>query len=65
MELIKKYFPELNSVQLSQFENLYKLYSGWNQKINLISRKDLDRLLRKACIAFPVNCPLHPFRKSR
>lgn len=47
MELIKKYFPELNSVQLSQFENLYELYSGWNQKINLISRKDLDRLYER------------------
>ncbi len=47
MELIKKYFHELNSVQLSQFENLYGLYSGWNQKINLISRKDLERLYER------------------
>lgn len=47
MELIIKYFPDLNSVQLSQFQNLYELYAGWNQKINLISRKDLDRLYER------------------
>lgn len=47
MELIKKYFPELNSIQLSQFENLYELYADWNQKINLISRKDLDKLYER------------------
>jgi 16S rRNA (guanine527-N7)-methyltransferase len=47
MELIKKYFPELNKVQLTQFENLYQLYADWNQKINLISRKDLDRLYER------------------
>jgi 16S rRNA (guanine527-N7)-methyltransferase len=47
MELIIKYFPDLNSVQLSQFQKLYELYAGWNQKINLISRKDLDRLYER------------------
>lgn len=42
--IIKKYFPDLSSHQLQQFEMLKPLYSDWNQKINVISRKDADNL---------------------
>lgn len=42
--IIKKYFPDLSSFQLQQFEMLKPLYSDWNQKINVISRKDADNL---------------------
>jgi 16S rRNA (guanine527-N7)-methyltransferase len=44
MELILKYFPHLTPVQISQFEALYALYFDWNQKINVISRKDIENL---------------------
>ena len=44
MELIRKYFPELTETQLSQFEQLGALYTDWNSKINVISRKDIDNL---------------------
>lgn len=44
MDLIKKYFPKLSNLQLSQYEALMPLYSDWNQKINVISRKDIDNL---------------------
>lgn len=44
MELIKKYFPELTDLQLQQFEALKDLYEDWNQKINVISRKDIENL---------------------
>ena len=44
MELIKKYFPELTAEQVRQLEMLYGLYSEWNQKINVISRKDIGNL---------------------
>ncbi|MFI3323694.1 MAG: 16S rRNA (guanine(527)-N(7))-methyltransferase RsmG [Rikenellaceae bacterium] len=44
MELIKKYFPELTELQISQFEALYPLYEEWNAKINVVSRKDFDSL---------------------
>ena len=44
MDLIKKYFPELNEHQLQLLERLGPLYQDWNQKINLISRKDIDNL---------------------
>ncbi len=44
MELIRKYFPNLNAMQISQFEALYDLYMDWNSKINVISRKDIENL---------------------
>jgi 16S rRNA (guanine527-N7)-methyltransferase len=44
MELIKKYFPNLTQEQLSQFEALADLYKDWNQKINVVSRKDIDEI---------------------
>jgi len=47
MKLILKYFPELNDTQLKQLEQLEALYGHWNQKINLISRKDIDNLYER------------------
>ena len=44
MEQIKRYFPELTDIQLSQFEQLGALYTDWNSKINVISRKDIENL---------------------
>lgn len=43
-ELILKYFPDLTTQQQAQFDALYELYKGWNEKINVISRKDIDNL---------------------
>jgi 16S rRNA (guanine527-N7)-methyltransferase len=42
MELIKKYFPRLSEKQLQQYAALKSLYEEWNQKINVISRKDME-----------------------
>ncbi|MEL7119619.1 MAG: 16S rRNA (guanine(527)-N(7))-methyltransferase RsmG [Bacteroidota bacterium] len=44
MQNILKYFPELNDHQISQFEKLGPLYKEWNQKINVVSRKDIDNI---------------------
>ncbi|MEO6133311.1 MAG: 16S rRNA (guanine(527)-N(7))-methyltransferase RsmG [Saprospiraceae bacterium] len=44
MELIRKYFPELSEEKLLQFERLDSLYRNWNEKINVISRKDINHL---------------------
>jgi len=44
MEILRKYFPELTELQISQFEKLEELYKDWNSKINVISRKDIDEL---------------------
>ncbi|HOY13739.1 MAG TPA: 16S rRNA (guanine(527)-N(7))-methyltransferase RsmG [Saprospiraceae bacterium] len=43
MEVIKKYFT-LTDTQESQFAGLYDLYTEWNSKINVISRKDIENL---------------------
>ena len=37
-----KYFPELSLIQQDQLNLLFALYSEWNAKINVISRKDMD-----------------------
>ncbi len=44
MDLIKKYFPDLTSLQLDQFQGLQALYQDWNLKINVVSRKDIEEL---------------------
>ncbi|MCE2787875.1 MAG: 16S rRNA (guanine(527)-N(7))-methyltransferase RsmG [Bacteroidota bacterium] len=47
MDIIEKYFPELTSEQLGQLEMLQNLYADWNEKINVISRKDTDNLMER------------------
>lgn len=44
MEIIQKYFPDLTEGQRQQFAALYDLYTDWNAKINVISRKDIENL---------------------
>lgn len=44
MEIILKYFPNLSAKQREQFAALSPLYKEWNEKINVISRKDMDEL---------------------
>lgn len=44
MEIIGKYFPDLSDKQLQQFEQLLSLYTYWNDRINVISRKDICNL---------------------
>ena len=44
MKEITQYFPEINEIQIRQFEQLDALYREWNAKINVISRQDIDNL---------------------
>lgn len=44
MESLRHFFPSLSDVQIQQILDLESLYKEWNQKINLISRKDIDQL---------------------
>lgn len=44
MEEIIKYFPHLTAQQIKQFKALGRLYPEWNEKINVISRKDIENL---------------------
>jgi 16S rRNA (guanine527-N7)-methyltransferase len=44
MEIIQQYFADFSPKQLAQFNQLEGLYKEWNEKINVISRKDIDSL---------------------
>ena len=44
VNLILKYFSNLNDEQKRHFEGLEELYQDWNAKINVVSRKDIDEL---------------------
>lgn len=44
IEHIKKYFPSLSEIQIESFEKMSVLYPEWNEKINVISRKDIANL---------------------
>ncbi|MDE6444133.1 MAG: 16S rRNA (guanine(527)-N(7))-methyltransferase RsmG [Muribaculaceae bacterium] len=44
METIKKYFPHLTPIQEEQLEQMTELYPEWNEKINVISRKDIENI---------------------
>ena len=44
MQIIHKYFPLLSEEQVKQLSDLQELYDYWNSKVNLISRKDIDKL---------------------
>ncbi|MBQ0070129.1 MAG: 16S rRNA (guanine(527)-N(7))-methyltransferase RsmG [Bacteroidales bacterium] len=44
MQTINKYFPNLTPLQQEQFSRILELYPEWNEKINVISRKDIENL---------------------
>ena len=65
VDLLLKYFPGLSKEQISKFSALGSMYKYWNEKINVISRKDIDQIylrhiLHSLAIArfihFPENC---------
>ncbi|KAA9039185.1 16S rRNA (guanine(527)-N(7))-methyltransferase RsmG [Ginsengibacter hankyongi] len=62
MEILTKYFTDFTEKQINQFAALKDLYAEWNQKINVISRKDLDNfyehhVLHSLSIATQFNFP--------
>ena len=44
MKDIIAHFPNLTEIQLEQFSRIAELYKDWNQKINVVSRKDIDEI---------------------
>ncbi len=42
MEIIQQYFSDFSSKQIQQLTALKDLFNEWNEKINVISRKDID-----------------------
>ncbi len=47
MEIVQQFFAEFTPIQVQQFTALQQLYAQWNEKINVISRKDVDSLYEK------------------
>lgn len=47
MELLLNYFPELTALQRERFSKLGELYAHWNERVNLISRKDFEHLYER------------------
>lgn len=47
MDIILKYFPDLSEEQKSKFAQLQSLYALWNEKINVISRKDIENIYER------------------
>lgn len=47
MEIVLNYFSDFTPQQLEQFKALEPVYKEWNEKINVISRKDIDSLYEK------------------
>lgn len=46
-QLLKNYFPSISEEQLMQYDKLVTLFIEWNEKVNLISRKDIDHLISR------------------
>ncbi len=44
LQLIESYFPDLTETQRKQFSQISEVYKDWNQKINVVSRKDIDEI---------------------
>ncbi len=44
MDEIIEYFPDLTKKQIAQFEKLGELYAYWNERVNVVSRKDIENL---------------------
>lgn len=47
MELLLQYFPDLTEDQIEKFKRLEALYTDWNEKINVISRKDVEHFYER------------------
>jgi len=46
-KIIKQHFPFVSDKQLDQFEQLPELYGQWNEKINVVSRKDIENIFER------------------
>ncbi len=47
LELLLKYFPDLTASQRAHFSQLGALYAHWNERVNLVSRKDFEHLYER------------------
>ena len=62
VELISRYFPELSEVQRAHFAALGDLYAHWNERVNLISRKDFEHLYERHILHSLGIAKVHAFK---
>lgn len=65
VSLIRRYFPEVTSKQLEQFETAMHVYRAWNAKINVISRKDIDHIGVHHFLHALAIAKIHPFKPKQ
>ena len=66
MNELLRYFPDLTDEQTARFEALQALYTDWNQKINVISRKDIGNLYTHHVLhSLAISRALHPVEGTR
>jgi len=63
-EIIFKYFPNLSAIQKEQFSHLEDLYKDWNEKINVVSRKDIEELYLRHVLHSLGIAKIQPFKKG-
>ncbi len=63
-ELVFQYFPNLSQVQQNQFLQLEDLYKDWNQKINVVSRKDIEELYLRHVLHSLGIAKVHQFKSG-
>lgn len=61
-DIIFNYFPDLTKLQQEQFLQLEDLYKDWNQKINVVSRKDIDELYLRHVLHSLGIAKIHAFK---
>ena len=64
MDEILLHFPHLTDIQKEQFEKLEKIYVEWNEKINVISRKDIGSLYLKHVLHSLAIAKVQPFESG-
>jgi len=64
MNTLKSYFPEFSIEQCQQFEQAAVQYIEWNQKINVISRKDIDNIELHHFLHSLAIYKVHPFESG-
>jgi 16S rRNA (guanine527-N7)-methyltransferase len=62
--ILSKYFSRLSADQISKFEQLRPLYTEWNEKINVISRKDIEHLYERHILHSLAIFKFAPFQKG-
>lgn len=64
IEVILKYFPDLTEEQLAAFQEMNDLYQDWNQKINVVSRKDVELLYERHVLHSLAIAKIISFKKN-